>query len=153
MSDIPKITVGELKKRMDAGEEFTLIDVRNPNAWAESDTALPEAIRIPPDRWEENLYRIPKNRPIVSYCTWPNEGSSASLAQKLLQQGYRHVWALQGGFQAWLNAGFPVESKREAAWALTPSSRGVQSALTRKYNKARIRMLAREKELTKCRKP
>ena len=32
-----------------------------------------------------------------------------------MEKGYRNVWALQGGFNAWLNAGFPVESKREAA--------------------------------------
>lgn len=69
MSDIPRITVTELKKRMDAGEEFTLIDVRNPAAWSQSDTALPEAMRISLDAWEQNLARIPKSRPIVSYCT------------------------------------------------------------------------------------
>jgi rhodanese-related sulfurtransferase len=37
------------------------------------------------------------------------------LAQKLMERGYRSVWALQGGFQAWLNAGYPVESKRQVA--------------------------------------
>ena len=35
MADAPRITVEELKLRMDAGEDFTVIDVRNPNAWAE----------------------------------------------------------------------------------------------------------------------
>ena len=47
MADAPRITVQELKRRMDAGEDFTVIDVRNPNAWAETDTAIPEAIRVP----------------------------------------------------------------------------------------------------------
>jgi rhodanese-related sulfurtransferase len=64
-----RITVDELKRRMEAGEDFTLIDVRNPQAWAESDTMLPEAIRVPPDKLEENLPRIPKNRLVVAYCT------------------------------------------------------------------------------------
>ncbi|PYX49938.1 MAG: hypothetical protein DMG76_35715 [Acidobacteria bacterium] len=54
---------------METGEDFTLIDVRNPQAWAESDTMLPEAIRVLPDKLEENLPRIPKNRPVVVYCT------------------------------------------------------------------------------------
>jgi rhodanese-related sulfurtransferase len=54
---------------MDAGEDFTVIDVRNPQAWAESDTMLPEAMRVPIDKLEENLRRIPKNRPVVAYCT------------------------------------------------------------------------------------
>jgi len=69
MADAPRITVDELMSRMEAGEDFTLIDVRNPHqAWAESDTMLPEAIRVPPATLEENLSRIPKNRP-VAYCT------------------------------------------------------------------------------------
>ncbi len=69
MADAPRITVKELKRRMDAGEDFTVIDVRNPQAWAESDTMLPEAIRVPLDKLEEKLHGIPKNKPIVAYCT------------------------------------------------------------------------------------
>jgi rhodanese-related sulfurtransferase len=69
MPDVPRITVGELKKRMDAGEDFTLVDVRNPEAWEQSDTMLPEAIRVPVDEWEASLPRIPKARGIVTYCT------------------------------------------------------------------------------------
>jgi rhodanese-related sulfurtransferase len=69
MADVPRITVGELKRRMDSGEQFTAIDVRNPKAWAEADTVIPGAIRVPLDELEENLPRIPKNRPVVAYCT------------------------------------------------------------------------------------
>lgn len=69
MADAPRITVKELKRRMDAGEDFTVIDIRNPQAWAESDTMLPEAIRVPLDKLEEKLHGIPKNKPIVAYCT------------------------------------------------------------------------------------
>jgi rhodanese-related sulfurtransferase len=69
MAEAPRITVEELKRRMDAGEDFTVIDVRNPNAWAETDTVIPEAIRVSLDKLEEDLPRIPKNRPVVAYCT------------------------------------------------------------------------------------
>jgi rhodanese-related sulfurtransferase len=69
MADAPRITVEELKRRMDAGEAFTVIDTRNPQAWAESDSMLPGAIRLPIDKLEENLPRIPKNKPVVAYCT------------------------------------------------------------------------------------
>ena len=69
MADAPRITVEELKKRMEAGEDFTVIDVRNPQAWAESDTQIPEAIRVPLDQLDENLPRIPRDRPVVACCT------------------------------------------------------------------------------------
>ena len=69
MADAPRITVDELKRRVEAGEDFVVIDVRNPQAWAESETMLPEAIRLPMGKLEENLSKIPKDRPIVAYCT------------------------------------------------------------------------------------
>ena len=56
MTDAPRITVKDLKKRMDAGEDLTVIDVRNPQAWAESDTMLPEAIRVPLDKLDEGCH-------------------------------------------------------------------------------------------------
>ena len=67
--DAPRITVDELRKRMESGEDFTIIDVRNSDAWAESDTMIPESIRMPLDELDNNLARIPKNRPVVAYCT------------------------------------------------------------------------------------
>ena len=69
MADAPRITVEELKTRMDAGEDFTVIDTRNPKAWAEGDTVLPGAIRLPADDLESSLSNIPKTKPVVAYCT------------------------------------------------------------------------------------
>ena len=69
MPDDLRITVAELKKRMEAGEDFTVIDTRNPQAWAQSDEMVPEAIRVPLDNLDENISSIPKDKPIVAYCT------------------------------------------------------------------------------------
>jgi len=69
MAEGPKITAEELKRRMQAGEDFTVIDVRNPIAWAESDVKARNAIRVPLNNLEQYLPRIPKNKPIVTYCT------------------------------------------------------------------------------------
>src|SRR5579864_1848936 len=64
MPDNLRITVDELRKRMEAGEDFTIVDTRNPQAWAESNEKIPEAIRV-----TDNLSDIPKNKPVVAYCT------------------------------------------------------------------------------------
>jgi len=69
MPEAPRITAQELHRRIDTGEDFTLIDVRNPLVWAQSDTMMPGAIRIPLDTLEQQLNRIPKQRPVVAYCT------------------------------------------------------------------------------------
>lgn len=69
MPDASKIGIDELRKRMEAGEEFMFLDVRNPEAWAESEAMVPNAIRVPLDSLEEKLPYIPKERNIVTYCT------------------------------------------------------------------------------------
>jgi rhodanese-related sulfurtransferase len=69
MADDLRITVDELRKRMEAGEEFTFVDARNPQAWQQSNEKLPGAIRVPVDALDQNISRIPKDKPIVTYCT------------------------------------------------------------------------------------
>ncbi len=69
MPEAPRITPEELKRRIDSGEDFTIIDTRNPTAWAQSDTMMPGAIRIPLDELNEHIDRIPRRRPVVAYCT------------------------------------------------------------------------------------
>jgi len=54
---------------MEAGEEFVFLDVRNPEAWAESEAIVPNAIRVPLGSFEQKLPHIPKERNIVTYCT------------------------------------------------------------------------------------
>ena len=69
MDEVPRITAQELKQKMDTGEALTLIDVRNPEAWAQSDTMIPDAIRVPLDQLDRSLVRIPREGTIVAYCT------------------------------------------------------------------------------------
>ena len=69
MFDDQRISVDELRRRMNAGEQFVFIDTRNPQAWAESDVKLPGALRIPVSEAQQHLAEIPRDRPIVTYCT------------------------------------------------------------------------------------
>ena len=69
MAEPMRISATELKWRMGAGEQFTLIDTRNPEAWGGSDVKAEGALRIPVDQLEQNLRRIPGDKPIVTYCT------------------------------------------------------------------------------------
>jgi len=64
-----RVTVDEVKERMDRGEVFAFVDTRNPTAWAEADTKLPGAIRLPSDEAEQHLDQIPRDRTVITYCT------------------------------------------------------------------------------------
>ena len=64
-----RVTVDEMKQRMDRGEAFTFVDTSNPKAWAEAETKLPGALRIPAEEVEQHLNEIPHDRSVITYCT------------------------------------------------------------------------------------
>lgn len=109
--EVTRVTVDEIKTRMDRGEAFTFIDARNPEAWAEAETKLPGALRVPANEVEQHLSEISHDRTVITYCTCPHEASSAEVAQKLADHGYKNVHPLFIGFEAWEKAGLPVEPK------------------------------------------
>lgn len=69
MTEIKRITIDEVKKKMDGGEPPLFIDTRNPHDWGESDLKLPGALRIHYSELEQHLDELPRDRLIVTYCT------------------------------------------------------------------------------------
>ena len=64
-----RVTVDEVKERMERGEQFAFVDTRNPAAWGESDVKLPGALRVPANEVEQHLSEIPHDRAVITYCT------------------------------------------------------------------------------------
>jgi len=64
-----RVTVDEIRERMNRGEQFTFIDTRNPQAWSEATTKLPDAIRVPAGDLQQHLSEIPRDQTVVTYCT------------------------------------------------------------------------------------
>ena len=68
-SEIPSISVRELKRRMERGEEVVSVDVRQPHGYDDHPGTIPGAVRIPPTVLPEHYGELPQNRPIVLFCT------------------------------------------------------------------------------------
>ena len=64
-----RVTVDEVKERMDRGEPLFFVDTRNPAAWGESDSKLPGALHVPANELNEHLDEIPRDRTVITYCT------------------------------------------------------------------------------------
>jgi rhodanese-related sulfurtransferase len=64
-----RITIDEVLKREAAGETFTYIDVRNPQAYEESDVKVAGALRIALDNADKQISDVNKDRPVITYCT------------------------------------------------------------------------------------
>jgi len=63
------ISVADLRQRLDRGEGAIALDVRQPHAYAEYPGVIPGSIRIPPADLPERFDELPRNMPIVPYCT------------------------------------------------------------------------------------
>jgi molybdopterin/thiamine biosynthesis adenylyltransferase/rhodanese-related sulfurtransferase len=94
---IPEISPHELKQRMDAGEPFELIDVREP---FEYEIARIEGAKlIPLGEIAQRLDDLEREQPIIVHC---HSGKRSAQAVRLLQQrGFAKVYNLGGGIDAW----------------------------------------------------
>jgi len=93
-----KVTVSDVNSRLGQGEEVQFVDARNPQAWAEADTKLPGAVRAAPDEPEKCLASAGRDRPVVTYCTYPNEESSTRVTEVLANHGYEDAHPLAADF-------------------------------------------------------
>lgn len=64
-----RISVEEVKERMDSGEPIFFIDSRAQSQWDDADTKLPGAVHITDNKVHEHLNEIPQDRAVVIYCT------------------------------------------------------------------------------------
>jgi sulfur-carrier protein adenylyltransferase/sulfurtransferase len=93
---IPQITVQELKRRIDAGEDVQLIDVREPY---EFQIAQIGGKLIPQNDVPQRLAEIDRNREVIVHCR--SGARSQRIAEFLVQSGYLKVANLAGGILAW----------------------------------------------------
>ena len=66
---IARITVDELKEKLDAGEEVTIVDLRHSLDFEASPEAIPGALHMDAKELEEKNDRLPRDREIILYCT------------------------------------------------------------------------------------
>lgn len=104
---VREISVAEVKQKLDAGEKFAFIDVREDNEWDVDHAAGAQHLgrgiierdieKVVPDRSAE----------IVLYC---GGGFRSALAGDNLQRmGYTNILSMAGGIKAWRDAGYPME--------------------------------------------
>ena len=106
---VREITADLVRKEIEAGPAFTLIDTREQSEWNASRAR--GAIHLGKGVIERDIERtIPDaDTRMVLYCAG---GYRSALAADALQRmGYRNVLSLAGGWRAWCAAGLPVDSQ------------------------------------------
>jgi len=92
-----EIDVDEAARRRVAGEDFLLLDVREPQELAVC--SIEHHMHIPMQQVPMRLSELPKDRPVVVLC---HHGSrSMQVTMFLRQQGFENATNLAGGIDQW----------------------------------------------------
>ena len=96
----------EVKNRLDKGEHFMLIDVREDNEWNLG--RIPTAIHLGKGIIERDIESVFEDRSaeLILYC----QGGfrSALAAESLNKMGFQNVFSMRGGFGAWVENEFSI---------------------------------------------
>lgn len=104
---IRETDVHDVQRRLEAGERFYLVDVREESEWSRGH--LPGAIHLSKGIIERDIEKTiaDPSATIVLYCG--GGFRSALVADSLQQMGYSDVRSMDGGWRGWREAGYPVE--------------------------------------------
>jgi rhodanese-related sulfurtransferase len=105
-SRIRETNVNEIKSRLDRGDRFLLLDVREESEYAKDH--LPGAIHMGKGVIERDVEaKVPDlNAEIVLYCG--GGFRSALAADNLQRMGYTNVLSMDGGIRGWREKGYPL---------------------------------------------
>jgi rhodanese-related sulfurtransferase len=104
---VKECTVDDVKRRLDAGEAFTLVDVREESEYAAGH--LPGAVHLGKGVIERDIEKtVPDpGTPLVLYCG--GGFRSALAADNIQKMGYTNVISMDGGWSGWTQKGYPTE--------------------------------------------
>lgn len=111
-SRVRETDVGAIRRRLERGDRFHLVDVREDEEWQGG--RLPGAVHIGKGVIERDIEdRIPdRSAEIVLYC---GGGYRSVLAAEALQKmGYTNVLSMDGGYRGWTEAGLPAAPPERA---------------------------------------
>ena len=104
---VKETNVADVKLRMDSGEKFLLVDVREDNEWEKGH--LPGAVHMGRGVIERDIEtQVPEtSTKMILYCG--GGFRSALVADNLQKMGYTNVESMDGGWKGWVAAGLPTE--------------------------------------------
>ena len=108
-SRITEIDVHKVQARLEDGEDFVLIDVREDREWDKA--RLPGAVHLGKgviERDIETTYPEPDTA-LILYCGGGYR--SAMAADNLQKMGYTHVQSMDGGVRGWKDAGYTMDDR------------------------------------------
>jgi len=106
---IKKLDPQNFEKKLKESKEPILVDVRTPNEYAQGHLANAVLIDIYSDDFKSRVAKLDKSKPVFVYC---KAGSRSHSAVGIFQDlGFKEIYDLSGGINAWQSANMPIERK------------------------------------------
>jgi serine protease Do len=99
----------------EGGSPPTILDARRSDLYEALPLKVKDSTRVVPEDLANSLagLDLDKTRPVVVYCSSPDEETSAKVARELRKMGFKDARILKGGLGAWTNAGLPIETRSD----------------------------------------
>ena len=104
--EIPQIQIQDAKQKLDE-KECLFVDIRDPGSYQQAH--IPGAIHLNDGNVQEFLQNTDKDKAVVVYCYHGN--SSLGATAFLIENGFKDVASMSGGFEAWRQV-FEHESEK-----------------------------------------
>lgn len=91
-----------------SGADVQLLDVRTDEEYKERHINQAIHINVNDKNFEQELNKLDKNKPLYVYCL--SGGRSSTAANLAVKNGFKEVYNLEGGINAWVNADKPVQT-------------------------------------------
>lgn len=117
---INMVEPAELYKQMQAGTAPVIVDVRLPDEWM--GLRIGDVLNMPLNKLFTEAKRLTKDMPVLTVCN--SDYRSSMGASVLLKLGFKNVFNMVGGSEAWIDSGLPTLS------AATPAT-GTDAAVIR----------------------
>ncbi|HUM17716.1 MAG TPA: trypsin-like peptidase domain-containing protein [Candidatus Nitrosotalea sp.] len=110
-----RIQPSEVIRLSEGGKQPLILDARRTDLYEALPLKIKDSIRVAPEDLANSLagLDLDMTRPVVAYCSCPDEETSAKVARELRKMGFKDVRILKGGLGAWTNAGLPIETRSD----------------------------------------
>lgn len=120
---IKLIEPADLYQQMQAGTAPVIVDVRLPSEWM--GLRIGDVLNIPVNKLFADAKRLSKDMPVLTVC---NSAYRSSMGAAVLQKlGFKNVFNMEGGSEAWITAGLPTLSAASTAGGVAaPVTRAIK---------------------------
>ena len=104
---VKHVDAKDAEKLLKEKKDVTILDVRTEDEYKDGHIKKAKNINYFDDEFESKAAKLDKEKPVIVHCQ--SGGRSSRSLEMLKKLGFKNIYHLDGGMNAWVEAGLPVE--------------------------------------------